>query len=177
MSDPILECGKLVTITVNQNEIPEIQELIISDTNLTIVLNNSTNDFMFSIDDENGFYQTQNTFSNIEPGIHTLYVKDIFDCTTISRQFFIIGFPKFFTPNDDGKNDTWNAKGLDPMIFPNTYIKIYDRYGKFISQFNSSKSNGWNGKMNGSLLTPNDYWYYLKLDTGEEYRGHFSLKI
>ena len=178
ITDPTTNCDKTITITVYQTEIPQIQELIIDDTNLVVVIDNSTlSDYVYCIDDENGIYQTENTFLNIEPGIHTIYIKDIFDCSKVNKEFFIIGFPKYFTPNGDGKNDHWNIKGLDPARFPNTYIHIFDRYGKFIKQFNPNLSTGWNGKINGDLLTPDDYWYYLKLPSGHVYKGHFSLKI
>jgi len=56
-------------------------------------------------------------------------------------------------------------------------IHVYNRYGKLLKVFNPNQSSGWNGKFNGELLTPDDYWFYLKLPDGKEYRGHFSLKI
>ena len=177
ISDPILNCEDSITITVIQNEIAEIASIEVNDYDATIHINNSVADFVFALDDINGVYQPSNMFFGLTPGIHTVFVRDIYNCNTISEQFYVIGFPKYFTPNDDGNNDVWNIKGLDPTEFQNVVIHVYNRYGKLLKVFNPNQSSGWNGKFNGELLTPDDYWFYLKLPDGKEYRGHFSLKI
>ncbi len=176
--DPLLNCEDLITITVNQNEIPVIQDLVISDRNLTVLLDNNSENFVYAIDDEFGVYQDSNSFLNVPHGKHTLYVMDALNCDRISRDFYILGFPKYFTPNNDNSNDTWNVAGLDPTLFNSQLltVEIYNRYGKLLKTFNPNQSIGWNGKFNGNLLIDDDYWYYLKLPSGEEYRGHFSLK-
>ncbi|GAL71226.1 T9SS type B sorting domain-containing protein [Jejuia pallidilutea] len=89
-----------------------------------------------------------------------------------------MGFPKFFTPNGDGINDTWNVKGLSTDYSQNSTVFIYDRYGKLIKQYKPN-SKGWNGIFNGQLLSANDYWYVVNLVDSEgnlrTFRGHFSL--
>ncbi|MFD1162620.1 T9SS type B sorting domain-containing protein [Hwangdonia seohaensis] len=175
--DPLLNCEDTVTITVNQNEIPVIQDLLIDDRDLTVVLNNSTKDFVYAVDDEFGVYQDGNSFLNLTYGKHTLYIMDALNCERISKDFYILGFPKYFTPNNDSANDTWNVAGLDPAIFDSQLltVEIFNRYGKLLKTFNPNLSSGWNGTFNGNLLSDDDYWYCLKLPSGEEYRGHFSL--
>ncbi len=179
VTDPVLNCGKTVTVTVKENEIPEIQELDIESRKLTVLLEPSQGEFVFALDSENGIYQESNTFFDIPPGQHTVFASDINGCHVISQEFYIFGFPKYFTPNGDGTNDTWNAYGLKPSDFESQMvtIKIYDRYGKLLKTFNPLQTNGWNGRFNGQLLAPDDYWYYLKFPDGKEYRGHFTLKI
>jgi gliding motility-associated-like protein len=82
-------------------------------------------------------------------------------------------YPKFFTPNNDGYNDTWTIDFA--YLAPNTGIKIFDRYGKLIKTlvYNTSK---WNGTFNGAELPASDYWFVATRANGTEYKGHFSLK-
>lgn len=177
--DALLNCEDLVTVTVKKNEIPDIQNILIDGHSITVIIN-SDEPFLYALNDQYGTYQESNTFFNIPEGLHKVFVKDINSCETLSRSFYIFGFPKYFTPNNDGINDIWNVFGLDPNQFSshsNLSIQIYDRYGKLLKTFNPLLSSGWNGTFNGHLLTPNDYWYYMKLPNGEVYRGHFSLKM
>ena len=87
----------------------------------------------------------------------------------------ITGLPKFFTPNNDGANDTWDISGLAST--GNVEVLIFDRYGKFLQQLNSSNNYQWNGNHNGYPLPSNDYWYkYVEPNTGRVVNGHFTLK-
>jgi gliding motility-associated-like protein len=137
--------------------------------------------FVYAIDNQTGVFQDSNLFNGLPAGSHTLYIKDRLNCNIISKDFYILGFPKYFTPNGDGTNDTWNVLGLDSSQFQSqsqsVTVQIYDRYGKLLKTFNPFHSNGWNGKYNGTLLTPDDYWYYIILPSGKKHRGHFALKI
>ena len=81
-------------------------------------------------------------------------------------------FPKFFTPNNDGYNDYWTIDFA--YLAPNTGIRIFDRYGKFIKELNN---NGvWDGNYLGQQQPASDYWFIVTRLNGTEYRGHFSLK-
>ena len=178
--DPILNCEQTVTVTVRLSEIPKIQNLLINDRNLTVLLENLSDNFIYSVDNENGSFQSDNKFIDLSLGKHTLFVKDSISCNTIFVDFFVFGFPKYFTPNNDGFHDVWNVLGLNPIEFefPNEIkMFIYDRYGKLLKSFNPVNSTGWDGKYLGSLLTASDYWYNLKLPKGKIYSGHFTLKI
>lgn len=87
-------------------------------------------------------------------------------------------FPKFFTPNNDGYNDTWNVQGIDSSIFTESIIYIYDRYGKLLTNF-SALDRGWDGTYNDNQAISSDYWYAAQMfhidGNVSEYRGHFSL--
>ena len=89
----------------------------------------------------------------------------------------IINYPKFFTPNGDGFNETWNIKHL-LSTNPNAPISIYDRYGKLITIITPS-TQGWNGLYNNYTLPATDYWFtvdYSEKGKEKTFKSHFSLK-
>jgi len=73
-----------------------------------------------------------------------------------------LNIPKFFTPNGDGINDTWNIKWNNVSNYKIIEVNIYNRYGKILKKLNSF-DNGWDGTYNGKLMPPNDYWVAIKL--------------
>jgi gliding motility-associated-like protein len=88
--------------------------------------------------------------------------------------FTIFSIAKYFTPNNDGINDTWLIPEMKE--YPGSNVKIFDRYGKLLKQLNAGII-GWNGKFNTLDLPADDYWYVLKLEANKpEIKGHFTLK-
>ncbi|PWB18998.1 T9SS type B sorting domain-containing protein, partial [Flavobacterium sp. HTF] len=81
-------------------------------------------------------------------------------------------FPKFFTPNNDGHNDTWTIDFT--YLAPNSSIRIFDRYGKFIKEL--LKDTDWDGTYIGHDEPASDYWFVVTRLNGAQFRGHFSLK-
>ena len=82
---------------------------------------------------------------------------------------------KFFTPNQDGINDTWHLLGRNNENMKNAEIFIFNRFGKLITSL-SPNGKGWDGTFNGKQMPANDYWYSLKLNNGKTYKGNFTLK-
>lgn len=125
-----------------------------------------------------GFYQDDPIFENVGPGIYTVYVNDKNNCGTINFDVSVIGYPKFFTPNNDGYNDYWNVIGVNSNFFPNSLIYIFDRFGKLVTTIDPS-GNGWGGLYKGVPLPSSDYWFTVELidDNGNRKvrKGHFSL--
>jgi len=83
--------------------------------------------------------------------------------------------PSYFTPDGDGVNDLWLPANME--VYPKIYIKVYDRYGRFIYSLEDNK-NGWDGIYEDNTLPTGDYWYVLKpngLNDGKEFIGHFTL--
>ncbi|WP_167398308.1 T9SS type B sorting domain-containing protein [Flavobacterium crocinum] len=117
-------------------------------------------------------YQNDPVFQNLSSGIYTVYVRDKNNCGTITGEVFLLMYPKFFTPNGDGFNDTWNVdlSSLEPEM----EISIFDRYGQLIKKLNHS--NSWDGTFNGQNLPADDYWFIVKRQNGKEFKSHFSLK-
>ena len=111
-------------------------------------------------------------------GEHTVYVRDVLQCDEIFFVAFVIDYPKFFTPNNDGYNDTWNINGIATQ--PNAIIYIFDRYGKLLKQL-SPLGTGWDGTFNGDQLPTSDYWFVVEYveplsNVKKQFRAHFTLK-
>jgi hypothetical protein len=43
-------------------------------------------------------------------------VRDKNGCATVTDEVYLLMYPKFFTPNGDGFNDTWKIKFSDNEI-------------------------------------------------------------
>ena len=84
-------------------------------------------------------------------------------------------FPKFFTPNGDPYNERWQVYGVNLEFNQGINIKIFNRYGKLITQFDN-ESAGWDGTLNGQALPSDDYWFTVTLLDGRTFTGHFALK-
>ena len=128
---------------------------------------------------DEGPWQDSNIFLDVTQGEHIVYVraKAALSCP-ISEVVMIMDYPKYFTPNNDGYNDTWNIWSLKNQ--PKAKVYIFDRFGKLIKQL-SPAGEGWDGTFNGQPLPSTDYWFkadYIDPKTGltKEVRGHFSLK-
>lgn len=120
-------------------------------------------------------FQDSNEFTNLTMGTHEIWVRDKFGCGLKKIVVQIINYPNYFTPNGDSYHDTWNITELKNQ--PNSYIDIFDRYGKLIKKIRPSGS-GWDGNYNGNPLPATDYWftvYYEEQNKSEQLSSHFSL--
>ena len=121
-------------------------------------------------------FQSNNILNNVYPGIYTLAVRDIKNnCGIVEQLISVIGFPQYFTPNNDGYHDTWQVLGVSIQFQPQTKIKIFNRYGKLLKEL-SPIGAGWDGTFNGKVLPNDDYWFSAKLQDGREFISHFTLK-
>ena len=168
-------CENTRTIIVSESNIAVIENIEVydlTDSNNVVVIATGIGDYLYSLD--NITYQTSNEFTNLLPGIYTVYVKDDNGCGIVNKQINVLGAPKFFSPNGDGFNDFWNIKGIDSRLNAKTKIRVFDRYGKLLTEINPL-SPGWNGMYNNSHLPADDYWYTIELTNGRLVKGHFSL--
>jgi len=85
-----------------------------------------------------------------------------------------IEFPKFFTPNNDGINDSFQ---IMPNDCQNTgELRIYDRYGKLLFQ-TANLNISWDGTLAGRAMPPSDYWYqFIDSSNNTMVTDHFTLK-
>ena len=169
-------CSKTKTFTVTASGIATINDIIIndfSDNNTITVDYSGLGVYEFSLDGTN--YQTSPIFSNLNEGEYTVFVKDTKGCGRVFKSFYILDYPKYFTPNGDGTNDFWFIKNLNKRNLQNSTIEIFDRYGKFIIQINS-RNLVWDGTLNGYALPSSDYWFTIRLTDGKTIKGHFTLK-
>ncbi|OYX83139.1 MAG: hypothetical protein B7Y83_12505 [Flavobacteriales bacterium 32-34-25] len=143
---------------------------------VTVIPSNTLVDFNWTVTE--AFFQSSNVFEYVASGTHSITVTDQAGCSMpiTKTDILVINYPKYFTPNNDGFNDYWNVKELDTQ--PNAYIRIFDRYGKFLKQI-SPNGDGWNGSYNGYFLPADDYWFvirYIENNAVKEFKSHFSLK-
>jgi gliding motility-associated-like protein len=123
-----------------------------------------------------GPFQDSPTFENVSSGTHTITVRDKNGCGNSTSQALVVNYPKFFTPNGDGYNDTWNIKELKDQS--KSVIYIYDRYGKLMTQIQPN-GNGWDGTSSGQTMPSDDYWFtisYKEDNVEKEFKSHFSIK-
>ncbi len=150
-------------------EIPIIDSVESDGRNIIVNVSNPGN-FQYSLGDN--IFQDNNTFFNVDGGLYTITVRQsncIENVTTEHLHFYI---PKFFTPNNDGVNDTFNLGGIE--FFTSSEVSIFNRYGKLIRYSRNSAFN-WNGTLGGQNLPTDDYWYLIIIE-GQKFTGHFTLK-
>ncbi|WP_439553848.1 T9SS type B sorting domain-containing protein [Flavobacterium macrobrachii] len=169
---------QLVT-TINPSNLTDFQWIVSEpfSSNPTItIIPNSPGNYLYQLD--SGTPQTSNVFYNVSSGLHTVHVTDINGCsdTIVKNDILIIDYPRFFTPNGDGYNDTWNINDL--YLQKNSKIYIYDRYGKLLKQIFPFQS-GWDGKYNNNDMFSDDYWFVVEFEynnTMKLFKAHFTLK-
>ena len=171
--------AKVEDVQMPTDVVTKISDAFAENNFVNIDVVGGTGPFQFRLD-ENQF-QESNFFSNLSFGEHNITVKDKSNCTFITKPISILGYPKFFTPNNDGFNDYWNIPNY--TNFNQAKIKIFDRYGKFVKEITPLEL-GWDGYHNGNLLPADDYWFtlnYQENDSNGEiksksFSSHFSLK-
>lgn len=182
-------CSRTREIQVNESIIATITDndvTIVDDSDNNSISIDTTNlgigDYEYALTDENGVilhpYQDEPLFENLEGGFYTIRVRDKNGCGIVSLDVSVIEFPKFFTPNNDGINDTWAIKGANSTFYPTSQVHIFNRFGKVMAEI-SIDNPGWNGTFNGKVLPSDDYWFAIKLTdrngNTRERKGNFSL--
>jgi gliding motility-associated-like protein len=78
-----------------------------------------------------------------------------------------IVIPNAFTPNGDGRNDTWSIPAL--ANYPGCIVNVFNRHG--ISVFRSvDYKQAWNGNYNSGIVPSGTYYYII-----EPQKGHAKL--
>ena len=182
-------CSRTREIQVNESIIADLSEdkiTIVDDSENNSITIDPTNlgigDYEYALlDDQNNFafnYQDTPVFESLTGGFYTTLVRDKNGCGTASLIVSVIEFPKFFTPNNDGENDTWAIRGANSNFFPTSQIYIFNRYGKLVAEIDID-NQGWSGTYNGAILPSDDYWYAIKLidrnGVVRERKGNMSL--
>jgi len=171
-------CSKDRTINVLPSNIATVTNINITDgaqnNSITVILSGE-GEYEYALNESNGPYQNSATFNNVAPGFHTIFVRDINGCGIVQEDISVIGFPKYFTPNNDGINDRWQVHGVNEQFQPKTTIYIFDRMGKLLKELHPL-SSGWDGNYIGKPMPTDDYWFSVTLQDGRVFSGHFSLK-
>ncbi|MDV6168035.1 T9SS type B sorting domain-containing protein [Flavobacterium sp. DG1-102-2] len=174
-------CSNDQTYLAKPSDLAVIEDIIVSDfrdnNTVTVIAGppaGVSTSYVYGLDNPNGPYGESNFFENVSPGIHTIYISDVSGCGIVSKEITVLTVPKFFTPNQDGVNDTWNIIGVNTFFYPNSKIYVFDRYGQLLADIDP-KGIGWDGNYHGRRLPADDYWYVVALDDGRTIKGHFSL--
>ncbi|MBQ0738368.1 T9SS type B sorting domain-containing protein [Aquimarina celericrescens] len=162
-------CTATKIFTVQFTEEPEISEVLVENGFIQIITT-QVGDFLYSLDGIN--FQYSNEFQVNEGGVYKAYVKDTEACRVATREFPVLLYPKFITPNEDGKNDVFQLKGIE--YFNASELLIFDRFGKLLFQ-QTGKRFFWDGSYNGKGLPSNEYWFIVNIEGMSTVKGHFSL--
>ena len=170
-------CFRDRLVTVRPSNIATIVDIKITDASqnntITIFVKGEGN-YQYALD-LIGPYQESPIFENVSPGFHTVFVRDINGCGLTKDLVSVIGFPKYFTPNNDGINDLWQVDGINSQFQPKSTIYIFNRMGKLLKELDPL-SSGWDGTFIGNHMPSDDYWFSITLQDGRVYKGHFTLK-
>tara|TARA_R110002111_G_C6007243_1_gene374129 strand:- start:13041 stop:17882 length:4842 start_codon:yes stop_codon:yes gene_type:complete len=170
-------CVNTQNFGVSESESATIETTEIVDfsdpNNITVTISGIGN-YLYQLDDLEA--QESNVFDNVPMGYHTVTIIDLNGCANETKEVLVVDIPKFFTPNNDGTNDTWHIVGIETL--PGTIINVFNRYGKLMTQL-SENTPGWNGIYNGEKMPTSDYWYVADVQRGSiafQVKGHFTLK-
>ncbi|CAG4997577.1 hypothetical protein DYBT9275_01804 [Dyadobacter sp. CECT 9275] len=108
------------------------------------------------------------------PTVYTVTVTSVNNCTSTAStsvnvvdQFYV---PNIFSPDGDGKNDTFQISNIKDQILS---ISIYDRWGMLIFHSNGYEVP-WNGDYNGQKVQPGSYPYIIRSKTAS-YKGEIMV--
>ena len=129
-------------------------------------------DYEYALDDSS--FQDDPYFEQVRPGMRTVKVRDKNGCGVSSAQVGVVGYYKYFSPNNDGINDTWQILGLKTTFNSNSLYISMIVMADFCTSFRMPMIFGM-GPIKGRPLPADDYWFRLELEDGRIYSGHFSL--
>ncbi|MDB4851618.1 choice-of-anchor L domain-containing protein, partial [Flavobacteriaceae bacterium] len=149
------DCSRTREIQVNESIVATITEAdvtIVDDSDNNSITIDPTNlgigDYQYALINENGLqtaFQDIPVFENLSGGFYTIVVQDKNGCRPDANLIVsVIEYPKFFTPNNDGINDTWAIKGANSTFYPSAQINIFNRFGKIVAQIDVDNP-GWDG--------------------------------
>lgn len=173
-------CSATASATVVRSSTAEAEISITADfeqnQTITVDVIGGSGDYLYQFN--NNEPQDSNQFIVYEAGEYFVTVIDKNGCGVTPLKIFALNYPRFFTPNNDGFNDTWFIQGLNRQV--NTKILLFDRFGKLIKEIRPSLNQSWDGTFNGVPLPADDYWFTLEyIDRDQviqQFKSHFSLK-
>lgn len=178
-TDIITGCNSLASlVTVSPSEPALVTYSITDDFSdyqiITVEAVGVGGDYEYQLD--SGIFQDSPTFNDVSSGSHVITVRDKNGCGMSTSQALVINYPKFFTPNGDGFNDTWNI--VDLKTKENAVIYIFDRYGKLLREIKPN-GPGWDGVFSEKVMPSTDYWFtvtYQEDGNTKEFKSHFAVK-
>lgn len=107
---------------------------------------------------------------------YTLAARSAFGCTnqdeTLVKVVADIFIPNAFTPNGDGKNDTWKIPFLDPAF--GGEVTVFNRYGKLVYHTKAATVS-WDGTIKGLPQPSGTYVYIVSIKNSFRRTGTVTL--
>ncbi len=170
-------CEAITTLSITVYFAPSVTALV-DGTSVEILATGLNPPFQYSIDGVN--YGSSNIFEGLEAGIYTVYVSSVQGCIgqvsfEITENPDIDYIPSIITPNGDGINDTWDINGI--QYFPNSSVRLFDRYGKLIVDIKTGDSpTVWDARYLDEKLPSTTYWYIIELTDGRVFKGYLVVR-
>lgn len=122
---------------------------------------------------------TTKYINNLPPGDYSVTVSDQNNCTDTASASIsetdveCLRIPNSFTPNGDGKNDTWILGNIN--LFPDVEVKIFNKWGNLLYE-SDGYAKPWDGSVNGEQLPSDTYYYIIDLKNGiPEFTGPLTI--
>lgn len=116
---------------------------------------------------------------NLQAGMHSVTITDMMGCEYIqsfelTNTHSVCLVPAtVFTPNGDGRNDTWKIKFIE--MHPQASVRVFARTGQMVLDVTGYSSN-WDGKYQEKNLPTGSYLYIIDLNDGSEpMRGYVDI--
>jgi gliding motility-associated-like protein len=99
-------------------------------------------------------------------------------CTSSSQVTVLVlpplRIPNAFTPNGDGRDDTWQIDQLDS--FSDNRVLVFNRWGtKVFETQHYRRGSEWDGTISGAAAPVGTYYYLITLGTGSSYTGSITV--
>ncbi|WP_424494862.1 choice-of-anchor L domain-containing protein [Salinimicrobium sp. GXAS 041] len=140
---------------------------------INVKIDKGFGEYEYSLD--GGEFQLDNEFYDVASGVHEIRVRGLTgNCGMTRLEVVVLKFPEFFTPNEDGFNETWTIPDL--LNHPEARISLFDRYGQLLKVFPPTQS--WDGTFNGRNMPSDDYWFRVSFEhdgVAHDFKSHFTL--
>lgn len=172
-------------VTNANNDCPAIREVEVIFDHQPIITSIEVNGHTVSVFPTGGHGPYQYSYNNgltwhdyfileeVPSGIHFMIVKSFYGCISEAKMFGVLNIPNVITPNGDGYNDYWEIRALE--MYPDSHVKIFDRYGKIFVDRKMGENFRWDGHYLGRPLPSGDYWYIITVE-GQQITGHLSIR-
>lgn len=115
---------------------------------------------------------TANPLTGVPSATYNVTVSDLLSCSKDTFAFLpvvpveCVEIPNAFTPNGDGKNDSWQIGEID--IYPGCLLKVFNKLGVLVFESNRGYTERWDGNFNGNPLPSDTYYYVLDLNNNRQ---------
>jgi len=110
---------------------------------------------------------------NLGEGVYVVQVDDQNNCGLVGASVELnsnanncLEIPTAISPNDDGKNDVWEIRGME--FYSDAIIDIYNRWGDLIFRSDRGYNKKFDGMYRGRHLPVDSYHFIINLNNGSK---------